>query len=202
MAYSTTTPGIEEATQDALVAILQAGIDDLNTAIATGGQLTLAVLTTSNVTLGDPETFPVDGTVTPVIIAVCGGGSYDMVLFETEQVVFPRTDYSAFRYRIYTNINIYIHPDAMFVSGEDANPQAGKRERLRSRLVAWVRGILNSAANADITLASREIVASPGYDHLYEGLVSNGEASDGMKNFGKQMIVYYAHLRHSGIVSG
>lgn len=202
MGFSTSLPGIDEARLDAIANLLSdaTNIANLNTML-TRDALWSQTVTSAMVSIGDPQILPAVADA-PLIISVVGGGRYDELDMEIEYRYIDQTAQSGFRHEIYTNIYVYIHPDAVpsdSTSWSTIRTQAAKRERVRARVCDWLRkGVLNAPGNIALTLASREWTVSPNYDVLDRCHVQSVYKGYFEKGLGGSKPVYGAHLVHAG----
>jgi len=189
MSYSTSLPGLDEATRSALQTLIVNSIPDLNTALARDA-LTPMTWTSGQVVIGDPLRLSASR------ISIVGGNENDGMDMSIRQVMAPVIYESV----ITTNIYVYIWPDEFPQAGYEA--QETMRELALSRVCDHLRvRLLNDASNASITLASREYAISPAYDELQMCKVTRVLKTWAMKDFGKQTEVRCAHLIHEGTIA-
>jgi hypothetical protein len=204
MPYSTTLPNIDEARLDAITALLVANLASLNTSLLRGGLWTLPAITSSMVSIGDPERLPLTAAEAPIILSVVGGGRYEELDTEADYRYIDQSANSGFKVDVYTNIFVYLHPDSVPAADNtwaSVRAQAATRERIRSRVCDWLRaGVLNAQANLAITLGSREYSVSPGFDVLDRCRASMIYKGYFEKSFARGQQLYGAHIVHVGRV--
>lgn len=194
--YSTTTPGLDEARLDAVKAVMVGRIADLNTAFASITP-TIAIgspLTSACIHIGDPETLP-DLTTNPLWLAVVGGGRQDA---QDMDITLQATG-MILHHKLYTNIYLYFHPDAL--PATDVLSQAEQRERARARVTDWLRGdCFNLAENMALTLASQEYQDTG--DRLGWSYIRSIKKGWVLKSFGQKVWLYHAHYLLEGELYG
>lgn len=203
MGFHTGQAGIDEARLIALSDLLKANLASLNAMLTRDGLWTRGSITSDMVVKGDPTKLPAVSEA-PLMLCVVGGGRYDELDMEMDYAFIDQTDNSGFRLQIYTNILVYLHPDAV---AEDATTwaaikqQAEHQETVRARVCDWARkGVLNARANISIALTSQEFNASPAFDALDRCHVSKIYKGHFDKSFGGSERVYGAHIVHLGRV--
>lgn len=189
MSYSTSLPGLDEATRTALKTLIVNSLTDLNASLARDA-LTPMTWTSGQVVLGDPLRLSASR------ISIIGGNESDGMDMSIRQVMSPVVYESV----ITTNIYVYIWPDEF--PGSDYEAQEAMRELSLSRVCDHLRvRLLNDASNASITLTSREYAISPAYDALQMCKVTKVLKTWAVKDFGKQTEVRCAHLIHEGTIA-
>lgn len=189
MSYSTSLPGLDEATRNALKTIIVNSLPDLNTALARDA-LTPMTWTSGQVIIGDPLRLNASR------ISIVSGGEGDGLDMEISQVMSP----VIYQVTVTTHIYVYIWPDEF--PGTDVEAQESMRELALSRVCDHLRvRVLNDASNATIMLASREYGISPAYDTLMMCKVNRVVKTWSVKDYGKQTEVRTAHLVHEGVIA-
>ncbi len=198
MGYSTTIINAGEARLQAIQALLQSKLSDLNAAFSVAPAPGLGVaLTGSCVHISDPETLP-DVTTQPVWFCVVGGGRQESLDFTTRYEFIGKTTTSGFHNVYLTHIFGYVHPDAL---GQNTDPfdQAEKRERLRERMSDWLRAdCFNTPTGQDIVLVSQEFASGSDFDHLTRCVAKEGRKGFFYKSFGGTQGVYGLHVTVEG----
>lgn len=192
MTYDPTRAGLAEATRAWIVAIIQANLDSLNTALQRDGLLTVDI-TSAMVMRGDPKTLP-SQTEAPLMICVSGGGQ-----FGADMAIAQKYVPLSYHHDIHSAISVYIHPQALPVP--TGNDYESGREMLLDRVCDWLRaGIFNTVAHVSPVLQSREFDASG--DKLGQSHISDIEQGQAQKGFAGSQIVSYARMVHSAWIEG
>lgn len=178
MAFDPTLPTIEEAVPDALVAWMVARLATLNSMIARVDlPLSVAACTSAQI-------FRSDGMVIPKFdywIAVRNGAKDSGLHVAPTFELFGESDGHGYDTHVNVMISAYVHPKALF----DPDPAVHEtvRERLLDRLSGFIRVVcFNNATGLLIQLGSREYAASPNFDEIKGGAVSEiyrGETGKG-----------------------
>lgn len=198
MGYSTSLPGLAEARLDAYKTLIVNSLTDLNMAMAVGSDLTgFPTLTSANVTLGDPRLIA-SGTAT---IAIYGGGEDNAVDIEQEEFFLSPSETAGLGARIYTTIDVWLHPD-WTANITSAAACAAKNERAMARLLDHLRKrVFNVPANYTLTLTSREYATSPDYDVLTESKVQRVIKGTTEKEYGDGVRCQYGRLVLSAYIA-
>lgn len=198
MADLVNNPDIEEARYDAIKQLLVDNLGLLNDMLQRDDLWPSTVpITGAMVTIGQPLTWP--ASKPPVLICVVGGGRSDELDIETERLYIEQTATNGFMNTLYTNVYLFLHPDA--VPGTDVLLQAEQRERVRCRLSGWARrGVFNDVANQTIPLLSRECHIAPEYDFLDRVCAKKGHKGLFDEGFGGSLVCYGAHVLVEAIV--
>lgn len=193
-----TTPGLDEAVRDWLIATLTAALPALNASLSRDDKTPIGTVTPAMVLYGDPQTLP-DVDDAPILLCVLGGGRMDGMDMECEQQYLGGGGIP-YTHDVHSSITAYLHPDAM-PTPTSGGLESG-RERLLARICDWLRQTLNSAANATAQLGSQEFALAPAFDVLDRAHVASVEKGLSYKDFGGNQAVYMAHARHTGTVTG
>lgn len=192
--YPTNLPGLDEARLIAIQALIVASLSDLNAALARDAQTPL-VWTAAQVVLGDPE------TLTTSLVCVTGGGAKDATDMEAEPYFLGGvSEYEGYKETLYTNVYVYVHPDAL--PNADALAQVKARELTLARCADHLRKrVFNAKANATITLTSQEYSLSPDFDTLvgcYAKTIFKGRATKSFAGFASVPTAHLMHVGHIG----
>lgn len=189
MSYSTSLPGLDEAVRSAVRTLIVNSLADLNTALNRDA-LSPMTWASGQVVLGDSM------RLSSSRISIIGGNESDGLDMTVRQVMSP----VVYETVVHTNIYVYIWPDEFPGSNHEAQEQM--RETALSRVCDHLRvRLLNDAANASITLTSREYAISPAYDVLQMCKVTRIIKTWVTKDFGGQTEVRCAHLLHEGTIA-
>lgn len=201
MPYSTTLPGVREATVDALMTLATGAISDLNAALTRDAQTPLPTpIAASMFHLGEPDALPSVSTQ-PVIVYYVGGGKQDGTDLESTLEFIDPAPTRGIKNVVHTSVTVGIHPELYTATGDDAFAQAAKRERLLFRLEDWLRtDVYNKGANLAVALGSREYSVAPNYDTLIYSWCRRVRVGWLQKSFAGSRYMLCAEFAHEGWV--
>lgn len=200
--YSLTNDDPDEARLTAIQTLIQSRIGDLDTNLQRAPlSMPAGTAASALVIIGDPDTLD---SSTPFVVCISGGGKADGADWESD---FRYTGMGtsitpgSLKNTVHTQVRVYIHPDtfpAADATWSSVKTQTEKRERLLSRVVAFLRGdVFQTLAGVDMTLTSTEYRDAG--DNLTMGVVRRVEKGRYEKSFAGTALVYGAslHIEHT-----